>query len=214
MLISNEFDVEAAPAEVYALMLDVERVAPCLPGAQVTGTREDGAHEAQMVVKLGPVTMTYRGTVAIVEHDDAARTASMLAKGSEARGQGTAQATMRMRVDPRTPSGSHVAVATDMLITGRVAQMGQGIMKDVANRMLGQMAANMESLLAASSPAPPGADEAPVVAAPDGEPAPARPAAEAPAAAPTHHPVAGELRALPLVWAVFRDRVKRLLRLG
>jgi carbon monoxide dehydrogenase subunit G len=146
VLIENEFDVAATPDEVYALMLDPERVATCLPGAEVTGRNDDGSYNAQTTVKLGPVKMTYKGTVAVTESDPEARTASMLAKGAEARGQGTAQATLRMAVKP-TESGSHVDVAADMLVTGRVAQMGRGVMQDVARRMIGEMAKNMETLL-------------------------------------------------------------------
>jgi uncharacterized protein len=146
VLIENEFDVAATPDEVYALMLDPERVATCLPGAEVTGRNDDGSYNAQTTVKLGPVKMTYKGTVAVTESDAEARTASMLAKGAEARGQGTAQATLRMAVKA-TEGGSHVDVAADMLVTGRVAQMGRGVMQDVARRMMGEMAKNMETLL-------------------------------------------------------------------
>ena len=146
MLIENEFDVAAAPADVFALMLDPERVVTCLNGAEVTGKNDDGSYDAQVTVKLGPVKMKYKGTIAIVESDAAARTASMLAKGAEERGQGTAQATLNMAVAERE-GGSHVTVAADMLITGRVAQMGRGVMQDVARRMIAQMAQNMEALL-------------------------------------------------------------------
>src|SRR4051794_2235420 len=105
-------------------MLDPERVATCLDGAEVTGRRDDGSYDAQVSVKLGPVKMNYKGTVAIIASDAEAQTASMLAKGSEMRGQGTAQATLEMAVTPGESGGSHVRVAADMLITGRVAQMG------------------------------------------------------------------------------------------
>ena len=147
LLIENRFEVAAQPDEVYRLMLDVERVAPCIPGAEVTGQGEDGSYDARVTVKLGPVSMTYRGTVAIESHDDAARTAALRAKATEARGQGTAQATMTMAVEAAEAGGSSVSVSTDMLVTGRVAQMGKGIMQDVATRMIGQMARNMEALL-------------------------------------------------------------------
>ena len=139
MIIENEFDVGATPAEVYALMLDPERVATCIMGAEVTGRRDDGSYDATTTVKLGPVKMKYRGTIAIVESDPVARTASMLAKGAEERGQGTAQATLNMAVSERE-GGSHVTVSADMLVTGRVAQMGRGVMQDVAKRMIDQMA--------------------------------------------------------------------------
>jgi len=128
-------------------MADPERVATCIPGAEVTGRRDDGSYDAMVTVKLGPVKMKYRGTIAIVESDPEARTASMLAKGAEERGQGTAQTTLKIAVTERDGGGSHVKVAADMLVTGRVAQMGRGVMQDVAKRMIDQMAANMEALL-------------------------------------------------------------------
>ncbi len=147
MIIESAFTVAAAPDDVYRLMLDVEQVAPCIPGARVTGKREDGSYDAEVKVKLGPVSMSYKGTVAVDEHDDAERTAKLRAKANEARGQGTAQAVMSMRVVPGAGGGSDVSVSTDLLVSGRVAQMGQGIMQDVATRMIGEMARNMESML-------------------------------------------------------------------
>src|SRR4051794_35752549 len=160
MVIDNEFSVAATPDEVYRLMLDVERVAPCIPGAEVTGAREDGGYDAKVSIKLGPLTMGYRGTVAIVEQDDEARTASMRAKGSETRGQGTAQATLSMRV---TPNGDRtdVHVSTDLVVTGRVAQMGKGIMQDVATRMLTDMATCMEQRLSSATATAAEAESAP-----------------------------------------------------
>lgn len=152
MIIENEFDVAATPSEVFTLMLDPERVATCIMGAEVLGRNDDGSYSAQVTVKLGPVKMKYRGTVAVVESDPGARTASMLAKGSEERGQGTAQAMLNMAVT-EAESGSHVTVTADMLITGRVAQMGRGVMQDVARRMIDQMAQNMEALLTSGAQA-------------------------------------------------------------
>ncbi|MBS1886169.1 MAG: SRPBCC family protein [Actinobacteria bacterium] len=148
MLIENDFRVEAPAGEVYALMLDVERVATCMPGCEVLGQRDDGAYDGRMSVKLGPMKMKYEGTVAITAQDAAARSAVMLAKGVEARGQGSAQGTLTMSVAEAAPAAADVAVATDIKLTGRVAQMGQGIMRDVATKMVGEMAANMERLLA------------------------------------------------------------------
>jgi uncharacterized protein len=162
MHIANEFDVQAPPDRVYALMLNPARVAPCIPGAEVLGEREDGGYDARVTVKLGPVKLAYKGVVSITEHDDAARTAAMRARGAEARGQGNVDATMRMAVAARD-GGSHVQVSTDMQVSGRVAQMGQGIMQDVAGRMIGDMARNMEAMLAAPVDE---ADEPPPPAAP------------------------------------------------
>jgi carbon monoxide dehydrogenase subunit G len=171
--IENAFDVAAEPDEVYALMLDPARVAPCIPGAEVVGERDDGGYDARVTVKLGPVKMSYAGVVSIVEHDDATRTAAMRARGSEARGQGNVDATMHMAVAAGAAGGSHVDVATDMQVTGRVAQMGQGIMQDVAERMIGDMARNMEALLSAAPVVPAdaaGAEPAPVPSPPEAKP--------------------------------------------
>src|SRR3954469_8215970 len=134
-------------------MLDPERVATCIQGAEVTGKNDDGSYDAQVTVKLGPVKMTYKGTIAITESDPEARTATMLAKGTEARGKSTAQATLNMAVSERE-CGAHVTVGADMLVTGRVAQMGRGVMQDVARRMIGQMSENMEALLGGGAPPP------------------------------------------------------------
>jgi carbon monoxide dehydrogenase subunit G len=171
MLMDNGFDVDAPPADVYALMLDPARVAPCIPGAEVVGRRDDGGFDARVTVKVGPVKMSYAGVVLIVEHDDQLRTAAMRARGAEARGQGNVDATMRMAVAERAGGGSHVDVTTEMQVTGRVAQMGQGIMQDVAARMIGEMARNMEALLMPAGPAD-GADVSPPDAAPVSEPTP------------------------------------------
>ena len=84
MRIENAFDVAADPAEVYALMLNPARVAPCIPGAGEVGRRDDGGYDARVTVKLGPVKMSYAGVVSIVEHDDDARTAAMRARAPAA----------------------------------------------------------------------------------------------------------------------------------
>jgi carbon monoxide dehydrogenase subunit G len=203
VLIENELTVAAEPDQVYRLMLDVERVAPCIPGAVVTGARDGGGFDAQMKIKLGPVSMSYAGSVAIAERDDAARTAVMKAKGSEARGQGTAQATMTMAVEPDA-AGSRVKVSSDIEVTGRVAQMGKGIMQDVATRMLADMARCMETRLAPEEPAPAAAAEA-APASPDAPSPPPRPAA------PPPPPESKPLKVLPLLLGAAGDALKRLL---
>jgi uncharacterized protein len=186
MRIDNAFDVAAPPTEVYALMLDPARVAPCIPGAEVVGRRDDGGYDAKVTVKVGPVKMSYAGVVSIIDHDDAQRTAAMRARGTEARGQGNVDATMRMAVSERDGGGSHVDVSTEMQVTGRVAQMGQGIMQDVAVRMVGDMAHNMEAMLT-PEPAGASADAA---------------AQRAPKAAP--------IKGFSLILGVLVDRLRRL----
>lgn len=146
IVIENEFGVDAAPDDVYQLLVDVERVAPCIPGAEVIGRRDDGVYDAKATVKMGPMSLTYKGTAEIAEADPAARRAVLKAKGADQRGQGTAQALMTMSVTPEG-EGSKVAMSSDILVSGRVAQMGRGIMQDVATRMIGEMAKALEATL-------------------------------------------------------------------
>ena len=145
IVIENDFDVAATPDDTYALMTDVERVAPCIPGATITGKREDGAYDALVTMKMGPMSLTYKGVIEIVEQDDAAKTAVMRAKATEAKGQGTAQATLTMNISDAGNGKTSVKVGSDILVTGRVAQMGRGIMTDVAGKMVGEMAKAMEA---------------------------------------------------------------------
>ena len=153
IVIENEFTVAASPDDTYALMTDVERVAPCIPGASITGRRDDGAYDALVTMKMGPISLTYKGIIEIIEQDDAARTAVMRAKATEAKGQGTAQATLTMDIDDAGGGSTTVKVGSDILVTGRVAQMGRGIMTDVAGKMIGEMAKAMEATLVAGAEA-------------------------------------------------------------
>lgn len=153
IVIENDFDVAATPDDTYALMTDVERVAPCIPGATITGKREDGGFDALVTMKMGPMSLTYKGVIEIVEQDDAAKTAVMRAKATEAKGQGTAQATLSMAIADAGDGKTNVKVGSDILVTGRVAQMGRGIMTDVAGKMIGEMAKAMEATLVAGAEA-------------------------------------------------------------
>jgi carbon monoxide dehydrogenase subunit G len=158
VLIENEFTVQAPADEVYRLMLDVERVTPCIPGAEVIGGRDDGGFDAKVSMKMGPMSMGYKGSVAVAEQDDEARRAVLSAKGAEQRGQGNAQAKMTMEITDLGVEGSRVKVSSDIMVTGRVAQMGRGIMEDVARRMMGDMARCIEAKIAAQHEPGAGAD--------------------------------------------------------
>ena len=153
IVIENEFTVAASSDDTYALMTDVERVAPCIPGASITGRRDDGAYDALVTMKMGPMSLTYKGVIEIIERDDAARTAVMRAKATETKGQGSAQATLTMDITDAGGGLTTVKVGSDILVTGRVAQMGRGIMTDVAGKMIGEMAKAMEATLVASAEA-------------------------------------------------------------
>jgi carbon monoxide dehydrogenase subunit G len=158
VIIQSAFVVDAAPDDVYALLVDIERVGPCIPGARVTGKRDDGGYDAEVKLKLGPLSVTYKGTLAVEERDDVERSARLRAQLSAARGPGAAQATMTMIVAPADDGTSHVAVSTDLLVSGPFAQLGQGLMQDVASRLVGEMARAIEARLAAGDAAQAGGE--------------------------------------------------------
>ena len=160
MQFSNEFAAPAAPDEVFATLMDVRGVAGCLPGASIGDDTEDGGLEATVAVKVGPIRMSYGGTVHVIERDDAARTASMRVRAREQRGQGTAEATLGLAVVADGNGGSRATVTTDLMVTGRVAQMGAGIMQDVAGSMVNDFAACLSARMGpaqAAAPAEPAA---------------------------------------------------------
>src|SRR4051794_5185950 len=139
MKLENEFTVPASVEEAWAVLLDVERVAPCLPGAAVEPGGDDGEYNGTMTVKIGPITARYKGTVKIQEADEAARRAVMRAQAKDARGQGTASATITSTMEP-AGEGTKVKVVTDMRVTGPAAQFGRGVMQDVSAKMMRQFA--------------------------------------------------------------------------
>ncbi|MEU3309778.1 SRPBCC family protein [Nocardiopsis sp. NPDC055551] len=147
MRIDNEFTVDAPIERVWQLFTDVEELAPCMPGAQLTGV-EDEVYSGKVKVRVGPVVAAYKGTARFVERDDEAHRAVVEASGRADRGAGNAAATVTVRLaeaDGRTD----VTVETDLKITGKLAQLGGGMIKDVSERLLGQFVERAEERLAA-----------------------------------------------------------------
>jgi uncharacterized protein len=196
--IESEFQMGAAPDEAYPVLLDLERVAPCMPGATLGAEREDGSREVRVNVRLGPMRFTYDGTVRIVERDDAARRAVLEGDARESKGQGGARATIAMTVS-ENGAGSRVATVADMELSGRAAQMGRGVVEDVARRMIADMAACLEQRLSA---APPAAEAAAA------EPEPPTGAGRATTAPPPPEPA--PVRAGSLVVRALWDRIRAL----
>jgi len=159
MKLEQSFEVEAPIEQVWEALIDLERVAPCLPGAAITDRTDDGVYHGEFTVKLGPTTAAYRGTVRIDEADAAAHRATMRAKGTDKRGQGNASATIvnSLTTDAGT---TRVTAVTDFTITGRLARFGRpGMIEDVSNRLLRDFAACLQSTITADSrPAPTGED--------------------------------------------------------
>ena len=164
MEFENTFVVDAPVEEVWDLLLDVERIAPCMPGAQVLEQTGDDAYKVAVKVTLGPMTMNYKGDVEIVDKDDDAHQATMRAKAKEARGQGTASANMRMALRP-AEGGTEASILTEMQMSGKAAAMGQGVIKDVAATLTDTFAQNVARLVEApaepEAAPPPPVEEAP-----------------------------------------------------
>ncbi len=139
MEIEQQFEIPAPAADAYALLIDLERVAPCIPGGEVGARQDDGSHPAKIVVRLGPMRMNYSGKVRIEDASEAAMRAVLDAELREQRGQGTAKARMTMLVK-EDGAGSQVATVTEVTLSGRAAQMAQGVIDEVADRLVGEMA--------------------------------------------------------------------------
>ena len=142
MKLENEFTVDAPVDQVWELLMDLERVTPCLPGAALSEHAGDD-YKGTMSVKLGPITQEYEGTVKIDEADEEARRAVIKAQGKDARGQGTVSATITSTLHEED-KGTRVHIETDMQVTGRAAQFGRGTMQDVAGKLAGQFADCLE----------------------------------------------------------------------
>ena len=150
MKLAHEFEVAAPVETVWDLLLDLERVAPCLPGGEVTGKIDDTRYNVMVKIKLGPLALTYRGEISIVETDKDARKVVMEGKASESHGQGTARATISTLLESRAGL-THAQVETDLHLTGRVAQMGRGIVEEVSGRMIGEFARCLSATAAAAN---------------------------------------------------------------
>ncbi|NBM20391.1 SRPBCC family protein [Streptomyces sp. GC420] len=149
MELHHEFTVPVPVEEAWRMLLDIERVAPCMPGATVDGF--DGKTVTGKVkVKVGPVTVTYGGTAVFEETDESARRLVLRASGKETRGQGTARATVTATMEERD-GGTAVSVDTDLTVTGRPAQFGRGVMAEVGDKLVGQFAACLSEELAGPS---------------------------------------------------------------
>ena len=209
MKLEQSFDVDAPLQQVWDMLIDVQRVAPCLPGAQLTEVGEDGTYNGTFSVKIGPATAAYRGTMKMEEVDAEAHRVTMRASGTDKRGQGGAKALMVSRLTEREGGGTHVDVETDMSITGRLASFSRGgMMQDVSNRLLGEFAQCLQATLKTESAAPAAGTEtatSPAAGGPDTRSGPSPgPAAVKPSA--QAKPISG----LRLLIGVLRDRLRRL----
>jgi carbon monoxide dehydrogenase subunit G len=239
MKLEQSFEVDAPVEQVWTALIDLEKVAPCLPGAAITGHDEDGTYHGEFQVKLGPTTASYRGTIRIESADAETHTATLAARGSDKRGQGGASATIVNTLHATDAGGTRVDAATDFTITGRLASFGRGgMIKDISNRLLRDFSACLQQRLAAEPAGALTGEEAaasagaaavaetaettasPAAPAPDGPPdAPAGatastppPATPSPSAPPSPPPAAKPINGVSLFFSVLAERIKRLFK--
>jgi carbon monoxide dehydrogenase subunit G len=182
MEFKNEFDVKAPVDQVWATLLDLEKVAPAMPGAQVLEKVDDDNYKVAIKVKVGPMSMQYRGDVEIAEKDPEAHRAVLKVKAREARGQGNATADVVQQLEDRGDA-THVRMDANVQLAGRAAAMGGSVIQEVSAKLVDQFAQNLGQMLA-GAPAAAGNGGAPgSEAAPEGQAAAAQPAAAEPTGA-------------------------------
>jgi uncharacterized protein len=178
MEFDNSFDVPLSPAEAWAVLLDIRRVAPCMPGAALTEVIDGRNFRGKIAVRLGPVALAFAGRVEFENVDEANHSARVKAQGSDDKGRGSANATATFRIEP-SGAGSRVLIHTDLMLSGAVAQYGRGVgmIQATAAQIIGQFAANLRAQLEqqphAAGPSP--AEPAPAAPPPIRGPAPTRP---------------------------------------
>ena len=191
MEFDNSFEVPLPPDKAWPVLMDIRRVAPCMPGAELTEVVDDKTYKGRIGVRLGPVALTFAGTVRFEEIDNTNHRARVKAQGTDAKGRGGANATAAFRVEPAA-GGSKVLVHTDLALSGAVAQYGRGVgmIQATAAQIINQFAGNLKAQLAAT----------PVAAA--------SPAASAPAPPSAARPISGFSLMAKVLW----DAILRLFR--
>ena len=189
MKLEHSFQVNAPLETVWDRLIDVQKVAPCLPGAEITEAGDDGSYRGTFSVRLGPTTAVYRGELAMDEVDEAAHRVVMRASGQDKRGQGSAKASIVSRL-AEAEGVTTVVVETDFTITGRLARFGRGgMIQDVSNRLLRDFSDCLQKSI-------------------EGQSGDAAGASQADAAPPAAKPIGGFSLALRALW----DRIRRLFR--
>jgi carbon monoxide dehydrogenase subunit G len=145
MQFDNSFSVQKPVDEVWSTMLDLERVVPCVPGAKVLEKTGEGSVRAEVRIRLGSMSMNYSGPAEIVERDDQARRAILNARAKEAGGQGNADARVSIQL-AEEGGGTEVSIHSDVDVTGKAAQMGEGVIVGVTEGMIGEFAENLAQL--------------------------------------------------------------------
>jgi uncharacterized protein len=225
MEFDNSFEVPLPVDEAWKLLMDIRRIAPCLPGAELTEVVDDRTYKGKVGVRLGPVSLAFAGTVKFDEIDDAAHRAKISAQGSDAKGRGAANATATFHLEP-VAAGSKVLVHTNLTLSGAVAQYGRGvgIIQITAAQIITQFANNLKAQFAPAKAAPaaiaaatpaattsaPATPAASASSAATASPATASPTTASPTPAASAKPISG----FALAGAVLLAWIKRLFGRG
>ena len=160
MDLNHEFIVNVPVNDAWMILTDLERIAPCLPGAQLTEV-EGETYRGQVKIKVGPIVAQFKGQASFVSRDDLAHTASLKGEGRDTTGKGTASAIITAQLTEVTPTSTKCTVVTNLTISGKVAQFGRGALADVSDKLLAQFSENLNQLITSA----PAATTAPEVAA-------------------------------------------------
>lgn len=195
MLIENEFTVTAPVDELWRYLLDVERIAPCMPGAELTEVVDENTWKGKVNMKFGPVSLSFAGTVAMKERDDDAHRVSLHAQGMEAKGKGAATAKVTSWLEPAGEGTTRVKMSADITLTGAAAQLSRGLMPEVSKKLTQQFADCLEATINAEQ----AAEAVPGDAAPT------------PAAVPTAPKAVGGIGlGLSAIWSIVKSFFKKL----
>jgi uncharacterized protein len=153
----NSFEVPLKPAEAWAVLMDIRRIAPCMPGAELTEVVDEKNYKGKVAVRLGPVALAFAGLVTFEEIDNLNRTARVKAQGTDSKGRGGANALASFRVEDAPGGGSKVLVHTDLNLSGSVAQYGRGVgmIQTTAAQIMNQFANNLKAQVAREGTATP-----------------------------------------------------------
>lgn len=199
MEFDNSFDVPLPPNQAWRVLMDIERIAPCMPGARLTEKVDERTYKGTVGVRLGPVALSFAGTATFEDIDDVARTARVKANGTDSKGRGGANSTVTFRIEP-AGTGSKVLVHTDLAMSGSVAQYGRGagMIQAVASQLIKQFATNLQALIDAEPPQSPVPEPNSANEPPPGPAIPVRPAP------PPAAPISGFSLMLRVLWSAIR----------
>jgi uncharacterized protein len=210
MEFDNSFDVPLPPDQAWALLMDIPRIAPCMPGAELTEVVDPQNFKGKISVRLGPVALAFAGRVQIDSIEETSRSARVKAQGSDAKGRGAANATATFHIEPAA-DGSRVMIHTDLMLSGAVAQYGRGVgmIQTTAAQIIGQFAGNLRTELArhpaivppVAASAEPQAQASPAAsAAPSAPSRPANPVGPAAPMPPPAKPISGLSLLARVIW--------------